>query len=173
MLVKGGPGDDALHHRSWSTLIQIKVCDLFTTKSLPKALMTWCQLWNKLLVELEWKYTFYSLKCILKCHLQNGSHIVQGLLYRHRLILSSTWISNHLLSKVWDEVTHPFLFPNFNSFIAHIMVNIIIYPYSDMNKSMPGKKIYMSQCVKRLIPGLCLQEFSDEWRCSTKCKLRN
>ena len=125
------------------------------------------------LVELEWKYNFHSIKYILKCHLQNSSHIVQGLLYWHRLILSSTWISYHLLSKVWDEVTHPFLFPYFNSFIAHIMVNVITYLYSDMNKSMPGGNIYKYQCVKGIIPGLCWQEFSDEWRCSNKCKLLN
>ena len=32
--------------------------------------------------------------------------------YLHGLILIPAWISNHMLSKVWDEITYPFLYFN-------------------------------------------------------------
>ena len=32
--------------------------------------------------------------------------------YKHGLTLIPAWISNHMPSKVWDEITYPFL--NFN-----------------------------------------------------------
>ena len=35
-----------------------------------------------------------------------------GPFYKHGLTLIPVWISNHMLSKVWDEITYPFL--NFN-----------------------------------------------------------
>ena len=36
-----------------------------------------------------------------------------GPFYYHGLTLIPTWISNHMPSKVWDEITYPFL--NFKS----------------------------------------------------------
>ena len=52
------------------------------------------------------------------------------------------WLSNHMLSKVWDEVTYPF--PNFNGctvevlemisyFIPHFIKDVITYPCWGMN----------------------------------------
>ena len=35
-----------------------------------------------------------------------------GPFYLHGLTLIPAWISNHMPSKVWDEITYPFL--NFN-----------------------------------------------------------
>ena len=35
-----------------------------------------------------------------------------GPFYKHGLTLIPAWISNHMSSKVWDEITYPF--PNFN-----------------------------------------------------------
>ena len=35
-----------------------------------------------------------------------------GPFYKNGLTLIPAWISNHMPSKVWDEITHPFL--NFN-----------------------------------------------------------
>ena len=54
--------------------------------------------------------------------------------------LASAWISNHTLSKVWDEIIYPF--PNFNGAtgevwemisysIQHFIMEIITYPYWD------------------------------------------
>ena len=51
-----------------------------------------------------------------------------------------TWISNHMFSKVCDEITYPF--PNFNgctvevwdcksNFISHFIMNAITYPCRD------------------------------------------
>ena len=50
------------------------------------------------------------------------------------------WISNHILSKVWDEITYPF--PNFNActvevwewisdFISHFIMDVITYRHWD------------------------------------------
>ena len=49
----------------------------------------------------------------------------------------TTWITNHMPGKVWDELTYPF--PNFNgatvevwewigNFIPHFMIDVITYP---------------------------------------------
>ena len=54
----------------------------------------------------------------------------------HGLILILTWISNHMPSHVWDEITYPF--PNFNGctfefgewvsdFIAHFIMALMTY----------------------------------------------
>ena len=39
--------------------------------------------------------------------------VTQGLFCQHGLILITAWISNHMASKVWYEITYPF--PKFNS----------------------------------------------------------
>ena len=55
----------------------------------------------------------------------------------HGLTLIPVWISNHTLSKLWDEIIYPF--PNFNSatvdvyewasnFILHFLMDVITYP---------------------------------------------
>ena len=38
--------------------------------------------------------------------------VAWGLFYYHGLTWIPSWISNHMLGKVWDEITYPFL--NFN-----------------------------------------------------------
>ena len=60
----------------------------------------------------------------------------QGPLYLHGLTLIPAWISNHIPSKVWDEIPYPFL--NFNGytvevyewirhFIPHFIMDVITY----------------------------------------------
>ena len=60
--------------------------------------------------------------------------------YKHGLTLITAWISNHMSSKVWEEITHPF--PNFNgatvevwewlsNFIPNFTMDIITYPCYD------------------------------------------
>ena len=57
--------------------------------------------------------------------------------YEHGLTLVSAWIGNHMPSKVWGEITYPFL--NFNgaaievcewisNFIPHFIMDVITYP---------------------------------------------
>ena len=64
----------------------------------------------------------------------------QWSLYWHGLTLIPAWISNHMLSKVWDEITYPY--PNFNgrtvevwewisNFITHYIMDVIAYPCWD------------------------------------------
>ena len=54
--------------------------------------------------------------------------------YKHRLALTAAWISNHMLSKVWNGITYPFLIFNgyivdvwewIINFIPHLIVDII------------------------------------------------
>ena len=58
------------------------------------------------------------------------------LLYNHKGLFSLTWISNHMPSKVWDEITYPF--PNFNgctikvgewisNFISNFIMDVVTY----------------------------------------------
>ena len=60
--------------------------------------------------------------------------------YLDGLTLIPAWISNHMPSKVWDEITYPL--PNFSacsikvwewisSFIPHFMIDVITYPCWD------------------------------------------
>ena len=63
-----------------------------------------------------------------------------GPLYKDGLALIPVWISIHMPSKVWGEITYPF--PNFNghtievwermsNVTPHFMIYVIIDPYSD------------------------------------------
>ena len=63
-----------------------------------------------------------------------------GLFYQHGLTLIPAWISNHMPSKAWDEITYPFL--NFNyctvdvcewisNFIPQFIMHVITYPCWD------------------------------------------
>ena len=60
--------------------------------------------------------------------------------YQHGLTLIPAWTSNYMPSKVWDEITYPFL--NFNSatvedkewisnYIPHFIMDVITYPCWD------------------------------------------
>ena len=60
-----------------------------------------------------------------------------GLFYWHGLTLIPAWISNHMPSKVWEEIIYPF--PNFNgcivevweeisNFVTHFSGHMITYP---------------------------------------------
>ena len=62
--------------------------------------------------------------------------------YYHDLTLIPAWISNHMCSKVWDEITDPF--PNFtggtikvwewiSNFIPHFVMDVITYPCWDLS----------------------------------------
>ena len=57
--------------------------------------------------------------------------------YKQILTLTSVWLSSHMPSEVWDEITYPF--PNFNggtfevwewisNFLPHFTGHVIIYP---------------------------------------------
>ena len=65
---------------------------------------------------------------------------VHGNKYDKSYTAATAWISNHIPSKVWDEITYPF--PNFNgytvevwewisNFIPHFIMDIITYPWWD------------------------------------------
>ena len=69
-----------------------------------------------------------------------------GPFYWHGLI--SAWISNHMPSEVWDEITYPF--PNLNgctfevwkwisNFIPHNVMHVFTYPCWDLSLSMLEK----------------------------------
>ena len=66
--------------------------------------------------------------------------MIRGPFYQHVLTLIPAWRSNHMPSKVWDEITYPF--PNFNGVtievwelisnsIPHIIMSVITYPSWD------------------------------------------
>ena len=110
----------------------------------------WCSL---LLIESWWNNLFwYALKDI--CHLWinlihslNCVRNFSGPFSLHGLTLIPAWISNHMPSKVWDEISYPF--PNFNSctvevwewisnFIPHFTMDVITYPWHLFNtKPLP------------------------------------
>ena len=92
------------------------------------------------------------------------------------LTLIPAWISNHMASKLWDEITHPF--QNFNvctvevwecigNFIPHLIMDIIIHPCWDLNQTMsvkgapgPGHNNFI--CVHLLVHVLWLNPL-DMW----------
>ena len=65
---------------------------------------------------------FYKSVIIFPCQLVHNIHVLVasldakdnalGPLYKQGLTLIQTWISNHMSSKMWDEINFPF--PNFN-----------------------------------------------------------
>ena len=56
-----------------------------------------------------YKYAQYIIHLKLKQIFNSNS---SGRFYKHGLTLIPEWISNHVLSKVWGEITYPLL--NFN-----------------------------------------------------------
>ena len=61
----------------------------------------------------------------------------QDPLYQHELTLIPAWISNHLPSKVWNEIAHPFpnlsgttieVWERISNFIPQFIVGVITYP---------------------------------------------
>ena len=79
------------------------------------------------------------------------------------------FLSNHIPSKVWDEMTYPF--PNFNgatvevwkeisNFIIHFTMNVITYPCWGWNWSMLVKWGLRLQYLSRQILDHC---FSQKW----------
>ena len=76
-----------------------------------------------------------SSKCTVKWLID-----AQGPFYNHGLTLTPVWISNHMSSEVWDEITYSF--PNFNgctieiwelirNVIPHYIMDVITYPCKD------------------------------------------
>ena len=72
--------------------------------------------------------------------LKDIGKISRGYFYWHGLTLIPAWISNHIPSKMWDEITYPF--PNITgptievwewigSSIPHLIMNVITYPHWD------------------------------------------
>ena len=111
----------------------------------------WCYQWKQ-----SWHHDNSQssvFNCVFLLHgliTVHFTHILQ--FYFTGLTLIPAWISNHMPSKVWDEINYPF--PNFkevwewiSNFIPHFIMDVITYPSWDLNKSMlvqPG-----------LILGLC------------------
>ena len=72
--------------------------------------------------------------------LLSGTHA--GNFYQHGLTLVSTWISKHMLSKVWDKITYPFLTSTATPLM--FVIGYVIYPthYNGCNYlSMPRFKL--------------------------------
>ena len=73
-----------------------------------------------------------------RCHLQNVQAIRNHFTCRD-LLLIPAWISNHMPSKTWDEITFPFRisavqslkFENWFNVIPHFMMDLITYPCWD------------------------------------------
>ena len=58
------------------------------------------------------------------------------LVYLHELTLIPVWISNHMLSKMWDEIAYPLtnlsdVWQWINNLIQHFIMNVITYPCCD------------------------------------------
>ena len=72
-------GDTYMCHWSVSSLVQVMDCRLFSTKSSPEPMLTYCQLdsyeQNSLKFQSKFKH-FHWLKCIWRCRLQTGVHFV-------------------------------------------------------------------------------------------------
>ena len=79
---------------------------------------------------------FWKINCQMSC----TSFTNMGTFYKHGLTLIPAWISNHIPSKLWDEITYPF--PNFKSgtvevwewisnFIPYNIMDVITCPYWD------------------------------------------
>ena len=48
------------------------------------------------------------MTCV-ECDVQNKFNLLQrGPFYYNGLTLILAWMNNHMLSEVWDEITHPF-----------------------------------------------------------------
>ena len=71
-------------------------------------------------------------------------------------LLFPTWISNHMPSKVWNEITYPF--PNFNretvgvwewisNFIPHFTMDIITYPCSNSTHELTMSRSELDDTV--------------------------
>ena len=64
-----------------SVLAKIMACCPDGAKPLSEPMLTYCQFKPKEYISMKfcWKFKyFHSRKCIWTCHLQNGSHFVQG-----------------------------------------------------------------------------------------------
>ena len=82
------------------------------------------RLWNKTIARISGHLVIYY------------TLVTSGYFYNHGLTLIPTCISNHMLSRVWCEITYPFL--NFNgnavevweriyNFIPHFIMDVITY----------------------------------------------
>ena len=72
--------------RQWtgSTLIRVMACRLFGAKLLCEPVQEYCELdpHEQTAVKSSWKIThLYSMKCIWKCRLWNGGHLVSALIF--------------------------------------------------------------------------------------------
>ena len=99
---------------------------------------------SMIIVNLYLSDFFYkgtSLHCLASCRTSSLPVDTWAHIYYHCLtVIIPAWISNHTPSKVWDEITYPFL--NFNGttvevkewisyFIPHIIMGVITYPWWD------------------------------------------
>ena len=75
----------------------------------------WCELYYVWWEAIKLFWIFESLNISASVFIENPvvSISIWGSFYWHGWTLIPVWISNHLPSKVWDNITHPL--PNFNS----------------------------------------------------------
>ena len=94
----------------------------------------------------------------------------KGSFYWHGLTFIPTWISNHILYKAWDDITHPF--QNFNgetieiwewisNFISHFTGYVITYLCWDYRKSILVNKAPVSLPINSVS---CTPGFYIHWR---------
>ena len=74
-----------------------------------------CEIWTWYSIAIQ---CFDNLARYKDCDRSEGN--IWGPFYQHGLTLISAWISNHMPSKKWDEITYPF--PNFNSATVEVWV---------------------------------------------------
>ena len=77
MLNSSPPSAAYMRHWTYSPLVQIMACRLFSAKPLSKPMLGYCQLdpWEQIMIKIQ---NFSFTKCIWKYRLRNGCHFVQG-----------------------------------------------------------------------------------------------
>ena len=95
----------------------------------------------------------------MQIHVQNAFHcrwyvlIISylGPFYLHELTLIPAWISIHMPSEVWDELTYPF--PKFqrlnrwsqgmeSNYTSYFTIDVILYSYEDSSSNHVSKRVY-------------------------------
>ena len=136
------------HVRSMRCLVVFKV--YITNHVLSLSFMWLTRVYIVLNWVVLWRHTLYihHAKITLCFHCKFWEYITPmvpvhlisaswGPIYYHELTFIQEWISNHMTSKVSDEITYPF--PNFNggafkvwewisNFISRIIMDVITYP---------------------------------------------
>ena len=77
---------------------------------------------------------------------------LSGAFYQHRLILIPAWLSNHMSTTVWTEITYPFR--NFNGVIVEILVmDKYIHPMIGINVIAHPTGIKVNSLLVKVVTG--------------------